>query len=314
MTEITLLSNPTPSAVPNPNERQNTQTQETKHDDTPPDPEFPKPKYRLHVEDLRHPASSPFNAEFAQLAAVLDNALKQIIQYLYTPPHVSKSDPEPKGQRPYFHPSIPPTRSVTIILRDFDGVAYTTGTDIDNDHKEIHVSLKYLHSLDIHKSRTSDPVREITGFLTHELVHCYQHTAPVDDGSGKTIPQPPGGLIEGIADFVRLKAGLQATHWKKPQSSEQRAAKWDAGYQNTAFFLAWIEDVWVGKGAIGMLNDRLLRTGYIGEGDDKDLDSGEPGFWVGLFGIGVDDLWDEYGRYLDSPSTAAEGHKDKHHA
>lgn len=38
-----------------------------------------------------------------------------------------------------FHPAYkpPPTRSVTVFLEDMGGVAYTTGTDLDNDHKEI---------------------------------------------------------------------------------------------------------------------------------------------------------------------------------
>ncbi len=40
--------------------------------------------------------------------------------------------------------NVPPTRSVTVVLRDMGGVAYTTGTELDNDHKEIHFSLGYI--------------------------------------------------------------------------------------------------------------------------------------------------------------------------
>lgn len=36
----------------------------------------------------------------------------------------------------------------------------------------------------------------------------------------------PGGLIEGIADFVRLKAGLAPPHWKPGPRS-----RWDEGYE-----------------------------------------------------------------------------------
>ena len=43
--------------------------------------------------------------------------------------------------------------------------------------------------------------REKRCALTHELVHCYQHTAPPDPRDSN-IPHPPGGLIEGIADFA----------------------------------------------------------------------------------------------------------------
>ena len=42
----------------------------------------------------------------------------------------------------------------------------------------------------------------------------------------------PGGLIEGIADWVRLRAGLGAKHWK-----QEADGKWDAGYQHTGYFL-----------------------------------------------------------------------------
>lgn len=42
--------------------------------------------------------------------------------------------------------------------------------------------------------------------LTHELVHCYQW-----DAEGTC----PGGLIEGVADWVRLNCDLSPPHWKK---------------------------------------------------------------------------------------------------
>lgn len=170
-------------------------------------------------------------------------------------------------------------------------MAHTTGTELDDDHKEIHFSLSHLHTC----TGYADPRSEIAGVLTHELVHCYQHTAPPGDG----VPRPPGGLIEGVADFVRLKAGLDPPHWKRPAKASDRPGSWDQGYQHTAFFLAWLEDVRVGRGAVGMLNDRLLRVGYVGEGDGEGEEGGVR-FWKGLFGVGVLELWEEYGRYLDS--------------
>lgn len=77
------------------------------------------------------------------------------------------------------------------------------------------------------------------------------------------------------------------------------------GYQHTAYFLAWLEDVRVGRGAVGMLNDRLLRVGYVGEGEDADNQG--IGFWKGLFGVRVGELWEEYGRYLDDPTEVCVG-------
>lgn len=65
------------------------------------------------------------------------------------------------------------------------GVAYATGSRLDDDHKEIHFSTDYISKID--EKRIAD---EITGVLQHELVHCFQK-----DGHGSC----PGGLVEGIA-------------------------------------------------------------------------------------------------------------------
>ncbi|KAL1997411.1 hypothetical protein VTN49DRAFT_851 [Thermomyces lanuginosus] len=228
----------------------------------------PRPKLRLEIRDLRHPGAGAFLRLLPDVEQVFNNALSFIVASLYTP---SASVP---GL--HFTPSLPPTRSVTLILHDFNGVAYTNGTELDNDHKEIHFSLSYIDRT----ARTHPaPAEELKGVITHELVHCYQHT-----GS----PRPPGGLIEGIADFVRLRAGLAARHWKRPATSGQRADKWDAGYQNTAYFLEWIENVRIGEGANGLLNDTLRRKGYT------------DGFWRELFGVSVGQLWNEYGLWLDN--------------
>ncbi|KAI2790964.1 hypothetical protein POX_c03817 [Penicillium oxalicum] len=238
-----------------------------------------QPKYRLHAEDLRHPESTTFFNYVPDLTATLDTALENIIKYLYTPPK-SPSPEEtaalPRRKHPHFVPSIPPTRSVTVFLRDFSGVAYTTGTELDNDHKEIHLSLPYISHCK-NGAAKADPVHELAGVLTHELVHCYQHTSPPDSvKKGKHVPGPPGGLIEGIADFRG----------------------------------AWIEEEWAGEGAIGMLNDRLLRVGYVGEEEGQNCGRGES-FWEGLFGASVTDLWGKYGKWLDDGQTANCSEKEK---
>lgn len=299
--KISQITSPTPGPVPTadprpkePHHSSNEAEQGQQHIQV----SIPQPKFRLHAQELRHQSTREFFVLIPDLASLLDTALQNIIKSLYTQPK-RLTPATPKSTSPFFFPSIPPTRSVTVFLRDYSGVAYTTGTELDDDHKEIHLSLGYIqHCTSKEQSAKADPLHELRGVLTHELVHCYQHTSP-DKGDHK-IPGPPGGLIEGIADFVRLKAGLAPPHWEKPKTSSQRAKKWDAGYQHTAFFLAWIEDVWVGSpGAIGMLNDRLLRVGYIGE--DHDVEKGSPAlhFWRGLFGVTVAELWEEYGKWLD---------------
>ena len=105
----------------------------------------------------------------------------------------------------------------------------------------------------------------------------------------------PGGLIEGIADFVRLREALGPPHWFGGKGRRDRGDKWDAGYQKTAFFLDWLEEK-NGLGTVGRINDSL-RTGRYDE---------EAGFWQSLFGDGktIKVLWDEYVAAHDTEKEA----------
>ncbi|KAK2764310.1 hypothetical protein FQN54_009002 [Arachnomyces sp. PD_36] len=255
---------------------------------------LPTPKLRLRANDLTHPSTKTFLTLFPDLNSTTQDALAVIVAELYTSPPEPPNGPPSPTPAPYFTPSLPPTRSVTYYLNDFSGVAYTTSIELDKDHKEIHLSLSYISSVSSRNTPAATKT-ELTGVLTHELVHCFQHSTPPRTPERPNPPSPPSGLIEGVADFVRLKAGLSPPHWKRPLSAADRPEKWDAGYQHTAYFLEWIEDVRVGKGAVGMLNDRLGREGYDGE------------FWVALFGESVETLWEEYGVYLDGGLNAKKG-------
>lgn len=159
-----------------------------------------------------------------------------------------------------------------------DGVAYTTGSDLDDDHKEIHLSLDYIKNV---QPSTQERIgSEIRGVLVHEMVHAWQW-----NGQGKA----PGGLIEGIADYVRLKAGLSPPHWKKEVPSS-----WDAGYQHTAYFLEWLDE-YVSMGSVRRMNATL-----------KDEEYDEASFWRPLFGRNVDDLFEEYKSYLETVTLSKE--------
>ncbi|KAL8653540.1 MAG: hypothetical protein Q9226_003813 [Calogaya cf. arnoldii] len=165
-----------------------------------------------------------------------------------------------------------------------EGVAYTIGTELDNDHKEIHFSLDYISELPAQPtSRRKD---EIQGVLVHEIVHCWQW-----NGHGTA----PGGLIEGIADFVRLKAGLSPPHWKKGKKGS-----WDKGYEHTGYFLGWIESKY-GKDSVRRVNEALMNKRYD-----------EEAFWMGLFGKQVKELWDEYCETMpeDAVSANKQGQKE----
>ncbi|TVY81773.1 hypothetical protein LSUE1_G004201 [Lachnellula suecica] len=225
-------------------------------------PEFPLPKLRLEIRDLNHDGTQEF------LTAVTANkALHKAVQSVLSLLYQSKNSPTT---------TVPPTRSVTLILRSMPGVAYTTGIELDSDHKEIHFSLDYIHA-SVAKSRKTE---EIMGVLTHEMVHCYQYNA---------FGTCPGGLIEGIADWVRLNAQLSPPHWKKEASG-----KWDAGYQHTGYFLEYL-DKRFGPGLIRRLNEKLRIERYE-----------EKRFWTELCGRPVEQLWADYGEAVEKEKKKTE--------
>ena len=205
------------------------------------------PKLRLEIRDLAHPGAARFLATIASSDAV-QSAVSSVLLLLYE----TRENPTS-------------TRSVTLVLREKAGVAYTVGTELDNDHKEIHFSLGYISR--IKEERVRD---EITGVLVHELVHCFQY-----NGKGTC----PGGLVEGLADWVRLRSHLAKPppHWKRDTSKG-----WDAGYERTAYFLEYLEQRF-GAGTVRRLNATLRREKYI-----------EEEFWPGLLGRPVKELWAEY--------------------
>ncbi|MCJ1418287.1 hypothetical protein MMC32_004634 [Xylographa parallela] len=227
-----------------------------------PKPVIPTPKLRFECKDLTHPGALVF-FQTTNPATVLSDAVTVVLQTLYI---------LFEGKA-----TIPPTRSITLILRSMPGVAYTTGIDLDDDHKEIHFSLDYIAGI---KNTSACPQRqrqEIEGVIVHEMVHCWQWNA---------LGTAPSGLIEGIADFVRLRDALGPPHWKKESGGD-----WDAGYQHTAYFLEWL-DARFGEGNVIRVNEALRDKRY-----------NEKNFWRQLFGKSVQDLWGEYSRTFEADES-----------
>ncbi|EPE25812.1 hypothetical protein GLAREA_01724 [Glarea lozoyensis ATCC 20868] len=246
-----------PSQNVSPNKKAGTQRPEA----NPKSHQFKLPTLRLEVRDINHEGADVF---FASVTAnkALQKAVQDVLLWLYDSPNSSTT-------------TLPSTRSVTLILRSMPGVAYTTGSELDSDHKEIHFSLDYIHS--IAKTRKTE---EILGVLTHEMVHCYQYNA---------FGTCPGGLIEGIADWVRLNANLSPPHWK-----QEGSGKWDAGYQHTGYFLQYLEDRF-GVGLVRRMNEKLRIERYE-----------EKRFWTELCGRPVEQLWGDYGKLFPGDSKKAE--------
>ncbi|KAL8937172.1 MAG: hypothetical protein Q9211_003820 [Gyalolechia sp. 1 TL-2023] len=216
-----------------------------------PKPGYPTCKLRVECHNLNHDGAEVFFSNNI-VSSDFSAAVSTVLSTLYRP---SQSNSH-----------ISPVRSVTLILRAMDTLAYTTGSELDDEHKEIHFDLGYISKI------PAEPINrqrdEIQGVLVHEMVHCWQWSA---------YGTAPGGLIEGIADFVRLKAGLSPPHWKK-----ERRDSWDQGYQHTGYFLDWIEAQY-GEGSVRRINEALMNKRYD-----------EEAFWTGLFSKRVQELWHEY--------------------
>ncbi|KAI3913044.1 hypothetical protein MKW92_038746 [Papaver armeniacum] len=143
--------------------------------------------------------------------------------------------------------------TLKLFVENMDGVAYAS-------NGEIHVSAKYLSGYN------GDVKREFTGVIYHEATHIWQW-----NGNGNA----PGGLIEGIADYVRLKANYAPSHWVKPGGGD----RWDQGYDVTARFLEYCNS---------------LRSGFVADLNRKMKNGYSDRFFVDLLGKNVNQLWMDY--------------------
>jgi len=211
---------------------------------------LPTPLLLLEIRDLSSTGAKRF-LHSVDPSTILTSAVKTVHEILVP------------GQE-----STPNVRSVSLILHNFSGVAYTTGKDIDFEHKEIHFNTGYIENI-----KPELLTKEITGVLVHEMVHVWQW-----NGQGNCN----GGLIEGVADWVRLKANLDPPHWKK----RAKECDWDDGYDVTGYFLAWLEEKF-GQGIVVKMNEKLKEK-YV-----------EEEFWSEMCaGASVHELWEEYASTL----------------
>jgi len=159
---------------------------------------------------------------------------------------------------------ISPVTSLTLIVKNFRGVAYTKDGN-DTGSKEIAISLQHIWNTPANRRLT-----ELEGVLCHEMVHALQY-----DGK-KTAPS---GYIEGLADFYRMNLNLSASHWRrtKPQ-------RWDEGYEKSAFFFRHLESQH--PGIMNAVNAYLR--------DHRWSDNGHLDPFQAIMGIDVERLWNRY--------------------
>jgi hypothetical protein len=148
---------------------------------------------------------------------------------------------------------VPDEPTLTLIIENTDGVAYTVGN-------EVHLSSQFLADVAANKQ---DLVQEITGVLSHELAHVYQHD---NDNYGEIT-----WLVEGIADFVRYRSGLV------PLTRRQRGGTYTDSYNITAFFLDYLDRTY--PDFVYKLNaalappDKAWTTAYFQTATGKDIDA-----------------------------------------
>jgi hypothetical protein len=207
------------------------------------------PDLRLQIWDVTNPMI-PEILSLLDMGTLLQEAYESVLSILYTK-----------------HSKIPEVRSITLYLRSFEGVAHTKGNELDDAHKEIHLSLDYVSQVSAERRK-----EEILGVMRHEMVHVWQWNA---------LGTAPGGLIEGIADFVRLRSDLGPPHWKRSWKKED-GAKWDKGYECSGYFLDWCERGY-GEGTVKRINERL-----------RDREWDEKAFFDWCFGCTIEDLWARY--------------------
>ena len=144
---------------------------------------------------------------------------------------------------------------VVMNVKTMEGnaVAVTLGNKINYSADSIAVSKGDLKDM-------------VTGVLYHEMAHVWQWFGN---------QQTPSGVIEGIADFVRLKSGYPDPNWVKPGEGKN----WDEGYSVTARFLDYCNSL--KDGFVADLNGKM-RNGYSND------------FFMEILGKTVDQLWADY--------------------
>jgi hypothetical protein len=150
---------------------------------------------------------------------------------------------------------------LSLIVEDYDGIASTQGTTL-------RLSTRYLKTI---SDRGVDLRQEITGILHFNTSLVFQNTGSDADAS------PPGWLIVGIADYVRLESGYI------DRSARARGGSYDGGSsQTTAFFLDYL--VTKEPTFVMQVNQRLAATSPAWNND----------VFEALLGSNVDTLWAAY--------------------
>lgn len=155
---------------------------------------------------------------------------------------------------------------LNVLISDFTWAAgYTNGDYV------INISAQSIQSYPPGWSRFG-----FTSLMYHEMTHIFQWSG------NRTAP---GGLTEGIADYVMVKSNV---YWSKSYAKPGVGRRWDEGYGVTERFLEYCDG---------------LRKGFTVELNKKMRFSYSDNYFVELLGIPVGQLWAEYkARYGNIPA------------
>lgn len=107
----------------------------------------------------------------------------------------------------------------------------------------------------------------MTGVLYHEVVHVWQW--------GLQDYAAHSWVYEGIADFVRLRAGYVAAGWVQPGQGNS----WEDSYSVTARFFDYCDSV---------------KPGFVADLNAKLKDGYNVDYFVQITGKTVQQLWQDY--------------------
>eukprot|EP00158_Paraphelidium_tribonemae_P001203 Partr_v1_DN24107_c1_g2_i1_m71025 putative PBSP domain-containing protein len=142
--------------------------------------------------------------------------------------------------------NVPPLKRIKVVIRPAKmSIPAHANFDRANEQGEVVLNAAYIFKHALGKSVTAPDEEkgyyEMMGVLIHEFTHLSQYDNSTNGG----------GIIEGIADYVRLKSGFGAKHWREVR---HEGKQWHCGYSDTAYFLTWLEQRDRGKNYARILN------------------------------------------------------------
>lgn len=155
--------------------------------------------------------------------------------------------------------------TIHFVIDDHEGVAYASGSSI-------HLSTNHIQNF----PDPADALLEFRGVMVHETAHLYQENGGSSDGA----------LIEGIADFVRIRVGLYG------DGRRNQGGGWDDAYTTSGFFFSWL------AGPCEYHDDHHPQNDLdVGYRINQRMPDGKAAIQFELeqsFGTDIDSLWSQY--------------------